>query len=53
MADSTGFLKYERALPPRRPVDVRILDWKDVYLSRQNGEDGVYPVAALRQQAAR
>ncbi|MGY1776013.1 glutamate synthase subunit beta [Geodermatophilus sp. SYSU D00804] len=53
MADSTGFLKYERALPPRRPVDVRILDWKDVYLSRQNGEDGVYPVSALRQQAAR
>ncbi|NEM07876.1 glutamate synthase small subunit [Geodermatophilus normandii] len=53
MADSTGFLKYERAMPPRRPVDVRILDWKDVYLTRQNGEDGVYPVAALRQQAAR
>jgi glutamate synthase (NADPH) small chain len=53
VADSTGFLKYERAMPPRRPVDVRILDWKDVYLTRQNGEDGVYPVAALRQQAAR
>ncbi|PRY50602.1 glutamate synthase (NADH) small subunit [Geodermatophilus tzadiensis] len=53
MADSTGFLKYERAMPPRRPVDVRILDWKDVYLSRQSGEDAVYPVAALRQQAAR
>ncbi|MCV2491687.1 glutamate synthase subunit beta, partial [Geodermatophilus sp. YIM 151500] len=53
MADSTGFLKYERALPPRRPVEVRILDWKDVYLSRQEGEDAVYPVAALREQAAR
>ncbi|WP_448639947.1 glutamate synthase subunit beta [Geodermatophilus sp. URMC 63] len=53
MADSTGFLKYERAMPPRRPVDVRILDWKDVYLSRQSGEDAVYPVTALRQQAAR
>ncbi|MEX5720163.1 glutamate synthase subunit beta [Geodermatophilus maliterrae] len=53
MADSTGFLKYERAMPPRRPVDVRIMDWKDVYLSRQSGEDAVYPVAALRQQAAR
>ena len=48
MADSTGFLKHERALPPRRPVDVRILDWKDVYLSRQNGEDAVFPVAAVR-----
>ncbi|MBM7804731.1 glutamate synthase (NADPH/NADH) small chain [Geodermatophilus bullaregiensis] len=53
MADSTGFLKYERAMPPRRPVDVRILDWKDVYLTRDSGEDAVYPVTALRQQAAR
>ncbi|HEX2074820.1 MAG TPA: glutamate synthase subunit beta [Geodermatophilus sp.] len=53
MADSTGFLKYDRALPPRRPVDVRILDWKDVYLARQSGEDQVFPVTALRQQAAR
>ncbi|MDP9430790.1 MAG: glutamate synthase subunit beta [Actinomycetota bacterium] len=53
MVDSTGFLKHERALPPRRPVDVRILDWKDVYLTRDSGEDAVFSVAALRQQAAR
>ncbi len=53
MVDSTGFLKYDRALPPRRPVDVRILDWKDVYLARDNGEDAVFPVSALREQAAR
>jgi glutamate synthase (NADPH/NADH) small chain len=53
MADQTGFLRYERALPPRRPVDVRILDWKDVYLSRQNGEDAVFPLSAVREQAAR
>jgi glutamate synthase (NADPH) small chain len=53
VADASGFLKYERELPPRRPVDIRILDWKDVYLSRQNGEDEVFPVAAIRQQAAR
>ncbi|MGY1743668.1 MULTISPECIES: glutamate synthase subunit beta [unclassified Blastococcus] len=53
MADSTGFLKFDRALPPRRPVDVRILDWKDVYLSRDSGEDAVFPVGAVRQQAAR
>jgi glutamate synthase (NADPH/NADH) small chain len=53
MADQTGFLKHDRALPPRRPVDVRILDWRDVYLSRQNGEDEVFPVDALRTQAAR
>ncbi|MGY1712496.1 glutamate synthase subunit beta [Geodermatophilus sp. SYSU D00758] len=53
MADSTGFLKHDRALPPRRPVDVRILDWKDVYLSRDSGEDAVFPVAEVRKQAAR
>ena len=53
MADSTGFLKYERQLPPRRPVDLRLLDWKDVYLSRKNGEDEVFPLGAVREQAAR
>ncbi|NEK58523.1 glutamate synthase subunit beta [Geodermatophilus sabuli] len=53
MADSTGFLKYDRALPPRRPVDIRLLDWKDVYLTRETGEDAVFPVTAIRQQAAR
>ena len=31
MADPRGFLKHERAVPTRRPVDVRILDWKEVY----------------------
>src|ERR687885_803806 len=31
MADSTGFLKHSRALPQRRPVEVRIRDWKEVY----------------------
>src|SRR5829696_405842 len=29
------------------------MDWKDVYLSRKNGEDEVFPVAAVRKQAAR
>ena len=53
VADPTGFLKYDRELPPRRPVDVRITDWKDVYLSPAEGEDAVFPVAALREQAAR
>jgi glutamate synthase (NADPH) small chain len=53
VADQTGFLRHDRELPPRRPVDVRILDWKDVYLARQNGEDEVFPVAAVRRQAAR
>jgi glutamate synthase (NADPH/NADH) small chain len=53
VADSTGFLKHDRALPPRRPVELRLLDWKDVYLTRDSGEDEVFPVAAVRQQAAR
>jgi glutamate synthase (NADPH/NADH) small chain len=29
--DPTGFLRYERRLPPRRPVPVRIRDWREVY----------------------
>ena len=45
MADPQGFLKYGRALPTRRPVDVRIRDWKEVY------ED--FPAEALHDQAAR
>ena len=45
MGDPTGFLKYERALPTRRPVDVRIRDWKEVY------ED--FPAQALHDQAGR
>ncbi|OMQ16620.1 glutamate synthase [Modestobacter sp. VKM Ac-2676] len=53
MVDATGFLKYDRQLPPRRPVDLRLLDWKEVYLNRDTGEDSVFPVAALREQAAR
>ncbi len=31
MADPTGFLRTDRELPSRRPVDVRIRDWKEVY----------------------
>lgn len=32
MADPRGFLKTtKRELPPRRPVDVRIRDWREVY----------------------
>jgi glutamate synthase (NADPH/NADH) small chain len=53
VADSTGFLKFDRQMPPRRPVDLRLLDWKDVYLDRENGEDAVFPVATVREQAAR
>jgi glutamate synthase (NADPH/NADH) small chain len=45
MADPTGFLTTGRALPTRRPVDVRIRDWKEVY------ED--FPAEALHDQAGR
>ncbi len=31
MADPRGFLKTPRELPARRPVDVRIQDWREVY----------------------
>ncbi|MFC4064277.1 glutamate synthase subunit beta [Actinoplanes subglobosus] len=31
MPDPNGFLRYERQLPKRRPVPVRILDYKEVY----------------------
>ncbi len=45
MADPRGFLKADRELPPRRPVDVRIRDWKEVY---EEFED-----AKLQTQAGR
>ena len=46
MADPKGFLKVtERELPPRRPIPVRIMDWKEVY---EPGEPAV-----LRRQAGR
>jgi len=45
VADPTGFLKHGRELPRRRPVDVRIKDWHEVY------ED--FDPAALRTQASR
>ncbi|MGW4799967.1 glutamate synthase, partial [Nonomuraea sp. NPDC004297] len=31
MADPKGFLTHDRELPARRPVDVRISDWREVY----------------------
>src|SRR5215211_2197634 len=40
-------------MPPRRPVELRLLDWKEVYLTRDTGEDAVFPVEAVRNQAAR
>ena len=31
MADPKGFLKYAREGPTRRPVELRVLDWKEMY----------------------
>jgi len=31
MGKPTGFFEYERVLPPRRPVAVRVRDWREVY----------------------
>jgi glutamate synthase (NADPH) small chain len=45
MADPKGFLTHDRELPRRRPVDVRIRDWGEVYEE--------YPRASLRRQATR
>ena len=46
MADPRGFLKNrERELPKRRPVPVRIQDWREVYEAQ--------PVEELRRQAGR
>jgi len=45
MADPKGFLTTERATPIRRPVDVRIRDWKEVY------EEQAFP--DLQKQAGR
>ena len=46
MADPKGFLKTQtRELPKRRPVSVRLMDWKEVYEQQESGE--------LRRQAGR
>ena len=46
MADPAGFLKHrQRELPKRRPIPLRILDWKEVYVD--------FDHSALRVQASR
>src|SRR5262249_19900745 len=38
MADPKGFLTTPRRTPARRPVDVRIQDWREVYTEFSRGE---------------
>ena len=45
MADPKGFLTTPRRTPARRPVDIRIQDWREVYTEFSHGE--------LEQQAGR
>ncbi|NQW06438.1 MAG: glutamate synthase subunit beta [SAR202 cluster bacterium] len=45
MADPKGFLTTPRITPKRRPIDVRILDWKEVYEPQDMSE--------LKKQAGR
>ncbi len=48
MADPRGFLKVrERELPPNRPVEVRLRDWKDVHAHLEEGQP------FLKEQAGR
>ncbi|HTL85099.1 MAG TPA: glutamate synthase subunit beta [Acidimicrobiia bacterium] len=45
MGEANGFMKYDRELPKRRPIPVRVLDWQEVY------ED--FPLDKVRTQGAR
>lgn len=38
MADASGFLRYERANAPKRPVEERLGDWHEVYAALDPGE---------------
>jgi glutamate synthase (NADPH) small chain len=45
MGETTGFLKWTREGPTRRPVTTRVLDWQEVY--------NPFPADKLKQQAGR
>jgi glutamate synthase (NADPH/NADH) small chain len=45
MGETTGFLQWGRELPERRPVPLRLRDWKEVYEP--------FPVEKVRTQAGR
>jgi glutamate synthase (NADPH/NADH) small chain len=45
MADPKGFLTTPRQTPARRPVDLRLRDWREVYQP--------FPATAVRRQAGR
>ena len=45
MGNPTGFLEIQRHKQPTRPVDLRVHDWREVYLP--------YEQTALKNQTAR
>ena len=45
MPDPNGFMRYGRKLPARRPVPVRLMDWREVYPSASD--------PLIREQATR
>src|SRR5215207_7801588 len=45
MGETTGFLKWQRETPTRRPASSRVLDWNEVYTP--------FPAESLKQQAGR
>ena len=45
MGEATGFMKYDKELPRRRPVPVRLRDWREVYEP--------FPAEHVQTQAAR
>lgn len=45
MGEATGFLKWDRVTPRRRPISVRVTDWREVYEP--------FPVSDINHQAGR
>lgn len=45
MGEPTGFLKWDRATPQRRRIEVRVQDWREVYEK--------FPAEELKHQAGR
>ncbi len=45
MGKPTGFLEFDRELPRRRPVPVRLRDWREIYEP--------FPAESAREQGAR
>ena len=45
MGEPTGFINWKRTTPKRRPIPVRVADWREVYEA--------FPAVDLKQQAGR